>query len=132
MTTPAGARGAGAAGSWIKADEVRKAGDSARKVATEIPDGIKTLYAPTDAASKGLWGFQLAAALDDCVDEWAKALKSLAELVTDAADAVAASAKSSHGQEAGTTALFASPGAPSPSGSGIWAPPAHTGGGGSS
>lgn len=72
----------------------RRPHDSARKVAKDIPDEIKTLYTPTDAAVAGLAGFETAKAIDDCLEAWAKALKSLAGMVEGAADAVGSSSTS--------------------------------------
>ncbi|MFC0844800.1 hypothetical protein ACFH04_13935 [Streptomyces noboritoensis] len=81
-------------GFWITPGEVQKAGESARKVAKDIPDEIKTLYKPTDAAVAGLAGFETAKAIDDCLEAWAKALRSLAGMVEGAADAVGSSSTS--------------------------------------
>ncbi|MDH2391296.1 hypothetical protein QCN29_21425 [Streptomyces sp. HNM0663] len=95
MGTPLGGTG----GFWIEADDVQKAGAAARKVAQDIPADIKTLYKPTDNAVKGLPGWRTAKALDECVDAWAKALRSLAGLVDGAGDAVSASGKASRNED---------------------------------
>ncbi|MEU4351629.1 hypothetical protein [Streptomyces sp. NPDC023838] len=91
MSTPIGGP---TRGFWITPGDVQKAGDSARKVAKDIPGEIKTLYTPTDTAVAGLAGFETAKAIDDCLEAWAKALRSLAGMVESAADAVSSSSTS--------------------------------------
>ncbi|WP_329198136.1 hypothetical protein [Streptomyces sp. NBC_01435] len=91
MVTPIGG---GTQGFWIEPGEVQKAGDAAQKVAQEIPKDINALFAPTDAAVAGLAGFRSAQAIDDCLEEWVKALRSLAGMVGGAADAVSDSSMS--------------------------------------
>ncbi|MFG2597706.1 hypothetical protein [Streptomyces sp. NPDC048462] len=58
-----------------------------------MPEDIKVLFTPTDAAVGGLAGFQAAQAIDDCMEAWTKALRSLAGMVGSTADAVGSSAK---------------------------------------
>jgi hypothetical protein len=91
VTTPLG----GDAGGTFRIipGKVREAGQAGHKVAGDIPDGIKTLHKPTDAAVQGLSGWQTAKEVDDCVEEWGKTLRLLAGMVEGAADAVIASAR---------------------------------------
>ncbi|MFF9507878.1 hypothetical protein ACF1BU_25515 [Streptomyces sp. NPDC014724] len=91
MSTPIGSP---TQGFWIEHGEVRKAGEAAHKVAQDIPEDIKVLFTPTDAAVAGLVGFQSAQAIDDCLEAWTKALRSLAGMVGGAADAVISSSMS--------------------------------------
>ncbi|MFJ4897275.1 hypothetical protein [Streptomyces sp. NPDC088727] len=81
-------------GLWIEPGEVHKAAEAARKVAHDIPEDIKALFTPTDTAVVGLVGFQSAQAIDDCLEAWTKALRSLAGMVGSAAGAVSGSGKS--------------------------------------
>ncbi|CAM5395851.1 hypothetical protein [Streptomyces xanthochromogenes] len=87
MSMPIG----GTHGFWIRPEDVREAGEAARTVARDIPADIKTLYGPTDAAVAALGGLTSATALDDCLEAWAKALRSLAGMVETAGDAFGAS-----------------------------------------
>lgn len=86
MTMPVG----GTHGFWIRPEDVQKAGEAARATAQDIPADIKSLYSPTDAAVSGLTGLASARALDDCLEAWAKALRSLAGMVEGAGDAFGA------------------------------------------
>ncbi|MFH8516505.1 hypothetical protein ACH4CE_15570 [Streptomyces gelaticus] len=130
MSTPIGG---GTQGFWIEPGEVGKAGEAARKVAQDIPEDIKVLFAPTDAAVAGLTGFQSAQAIDDCLEEWTKALRSLAGMVGGAADAVSNSSKSftQEDQERRNSFLGLgpyAPGAAGPYAPGITTPPLANGG----
>lgn len=91
MSTPIGGA---TQGFWIEAGEVKKAGEAARKVAQDLPEDIKSLFNPTDAAVAGLVGFESAKAIDDCLEAWAKALRSLAGMIESVADAVDSTNKS--------------------------------------
>ncbi|MDK0519754.1 hypothetical protein [Streptomyces sp. ML-6] len=129
MSTPIGS---GTQGFWIEPGEVRKAGDAARKVAQDMPEDIKTLFVPTDAAVTGLAGFQSAQALDDCLEAWTKALRSLAGMVEGAADAVDSSSKSfsQEDQERRNSFLGLAPyisGPPGPYAPGFMMPPSQSG-----
>ncbi|WP_371632713.1 hypothetical protein OG693_13725 [Streptomyces sp. NBC_01259] len=78
MSTPIGGA---TRGLWIEPSEVHKAAAAARKVAHDIPEDVKALFTPTDTAVAGLVGFQSAQAIDDCLEAWTKALRSLAGMV---------------------------------------------------
>ncbi|MFF1644734.1 hypothetical protein [Streptomyces sp. NPDC058240] len=130
MSTPIGG---GTQGFWIEPGEVRKAGDAAHKVAQDIPEDIKALFVPTDAAVAGLAGFQSARAIDDCLEAWTKALRSLAGMVGGAADAVSISSKgfTREDQERRNSFLGLSPytqGSPGPYAPGLTVPPLANGG----
>ncbi|WHM40082.1 type VII secretion target [Streptomyces sp. BPTC-684] len=122
MSTPIGGP---TRGFWITPGEVQKAGDSARKVAKDIPDEIKTLYKPTDAAVAGLAGFETAKAIDDCLEAWAKALRSLAGMVEGAADAVGSSSTSFTREDHERGKSFLGFGPYTPYAPGVTAPGAH-------
>ncbi|MGX8906340.1 hypothetical protein ACR820_14130 [Streptomyces netropsis] len=92
MSTPPGLFGP-SGGYWIDEDEVRKAGSAAIDVAKAIPDDIKVLYRPSDAAVAGLTDWQSAKALDDCLEAWVKALRSLSGMIETAGEKVIESAK---------------------------------------
>ncbi|MGW8882128.1 hypothetical protein ACWGRV_23555 [Streptomyces sp. NPDC055663] len=91
MSTPIGGA---TQGFWIEAGEVKKAAEAARKVAQDLPEDIKSLFKPTDAAVAGLVGFESARAIDDCLEAWVKALRSLAGMIGVAADVVDSTNKS--------------------------------------
>lgn len=80
-------------GYWIDSGEVRKAGGAAHDIAKVIPEEIKTLYKPSDAAVAGLVGWQTAKAADECLDAWAKALRSLSGMLETTGDRLMESAK---------------------------------------
>ncbi|MFF2330735.1 MULTISPECIES: hypothetical protein [unclassified Streptomyces] len=121
MSTPIGGA---TQGFWIEPHEVQKAGEAAQKVAQDIPEDIKTLFAPTDTAVAGLVGFQSAQAVDDCLEAWAKALRSLAGMVGGAADAVSNSHKSFTLEDEERRKSFLGPNAPGISTPGLYHP--HT------
>ncbi|OAR23166.1 hypothetical protein A8W25_27040 [Streptomyces sp. ERV7] len=122
MSTPIGGP---TTGFWITPGEVQKAGESARKVAKDIPDEIKTLYTPTDAAVAGLAGFETAKAIDDCLEAWAKALRSLAGMVEGAADAVGSSSTSFVREDHARGKSFQGFGPYAPYAPGVTAPTPH-------
>ncbi|WP_327274938.1 hypothetical protein OG609_25490 [Streptomyces sp. NBC_01224] len=117
MSTPIGSA---TQGFWIEPQEVQKAGEAARKVAQDIPEDIKALFMPTDAAVAGLVGFQSAQAIDDCLEAWAKALRSLAGMVGGAADAVIDSSKSFTHEDQERRKSFLGPYAPGVSTPGLY------------
>ncbi|WP_326736449.1 hypothetical protein [Streptomyces sp. NBC_01022] len=130
MSTPIGGA---TRGFWIEPNEVHKAAEAARKVAQDLPQDIKALFTPTDAAVVGLAGFHVAQAIDDCLEAWTKALRSLAGLVDSAADAVGSSNKSFTHEEQERRKTFLGPYAPGVSPPGLShpytsAPPSANGG----
>ncbi|WP_328866891.1 hypothetical protein [Streptomyces sp. NBC_00304] len=109
MSTPIGGA---TRGLWIEPSEVHKAAAAARKVAHDIPEDVKALFTPTDTAVAGLVGFQSARAIDDCLEAWTKALRSLAGMVGGAADAVSGSGKSLTDEDQERRKAFLGPYAP--------------------
>ncbi|MFJ3593761.1 hypothetical protein ACIQUY_21740 [Streptomyces sp. NPDC090231] len=109
MSTPIGGA---TRGLWIEPSEVHKAAAAARKVAHDIPEDVKALFTPTDTAVAGLVGFQSAQAIDDCLEAWTKALRSLAGMVGGAADAVSGSGKSLTDEDQERRKAFLGPYAP--------------------
>lgn len=77
----------------VETGELKKAGEGARKVAEAMPGDVKKLYGPCDTAVAGLSGWRTAKALDECVEAWGTALKSLASMVDAAGDKLVASAE---------------------------------------
>ncbi|GAA0580447.1 hypothetical protein [Streptomyces crystallinus] len=122
MSTPIGGP---TRGFWITAGDVQKAAESARKVAKDIPDEIKTLYTPTDTAVAGLAGFETAKAIDDCLEAWAKALRSLAGMVEGTADAVGSSSTSFTKEDHARQQSFLGFGPYTPYAPGVSAPGVH-------
>lgn len=122
MSTPIGGP---TRGFWITPGEVKNAGDAARKVAKDIPDEIKTLYKPTDTAVAGLAGFETAKAIDDCLEAWAKTLRSLAGMVEGAADAVGSSSTSFVREDHARQQSFLGFGPSTPYAPGVSAPGVH-------
>ncbi|MFJ4912048.1 hypothetical protein [Streptomyces sp. NPDC088726] len=109
MSTPIGGA---TRGLWIEPSEVHKAAEAARKVSHDLPEDIKALFTPTDTAVAGLMGFQSAQAIDDCLEAWTKALRSLADMVGSAADAVSGSGKSFTDEDQERRKAFRGPYAP--------------------
>lgn len=107
-------------GFWVDPHEVHKASEAAARVAHDIPQDIKALFTPTDAAVAGLAGFQAAQAIDDCLEAWTKALRSLAGMVGSAADAVDSSGKSFTHEDQERRKPFLGPYAPGVSPPGLY------------